>query len=144
MTIDYTKEGEKQMGTEKGSCKYCGQQKIVQCDPGDTQTEIDEIATANCDCPESMRVVDKTEQIATANARIDELFGDESCDTGFYPIKDDAAINLMKTVASLIADHTVQSAMIQIDGNCKAKISTNSKSKIEVMRTQRIWRKLPE
>ena len=132
------------MGQATGKCKHCGQSRLVSCDPADSPEEHDEMASSQCDCYESRRASNIEKQVAHANERIEQLFGNEAPEQGFSPIKNDSAIALMKRAVAAIAEYNLQNMTVQINGNCKAKISINAKDKIEVMRTQTISRKLTE
>lgn len=41
------------METRKGSCRYCGQQKLIEVPNGYTQEEVDEDVTNECRCDEA-------------------------------------------------------------------------------------------
>lgn len=60
-----------------GTCKYCGQQVLVETRPGEkwTQAELDEEAEKTCSCEEARRQRRMSEQLAQVREYAEEEFG---------------------------------------------------------------------
>ena len=61
-----------------GSCHYCGQTRLVEAlDPDAvTQNDLDDMATASCNCPQARARRNELEQMEAAEQYIDRLSED--------------------------------------------------------------------
>ncbi|MDR2531478.1 MAG: hypothetical protein LBC82_01370 [Oscillospiraceae bacterium] len=107
---------------EIATCSHCGQANLS--DPLD------------CNCPEARREARIQAQIDKARERIKQLFGENAAERGFAPIHSTDTLDLMNDVVTLIANHAIKNATLQITGRCKAKISLTAKGSIKVGRTE--------
>jgi len=118
-----------------GTCKYCGELRLTNCEHNDTEEERDEYATMYCDCYESVNATKKEEYAENARKQIDELFGDGTEKIGASSIKSQLAIELMRDAVVAISDYQIVSVSMQVTSRIKAKIAMNSKGKIDITRT---------
>lgn len=65
-----------------------------------------------------------------------KVFGSEAEELGFRPINAPEPIQLMNDIAVLIARGYITSAVVNVRGQCRAKISLTSKEKIKVERSE--------
>ena len=54
-TEERTEERELHSGTEMGTCRFCGQRRLVRFAGGMSQEELDRIATDECNCDGAIR-----------------------------------------------------------------------------------------
>ncbi len=64
------------MTTKEGTCKYCGQIKLMNIPETFNQEDIDDEATRACDCAEARAYTKREENIAGAESGIRDLFKD--------------------------------------------------------------------
>ena len=86
-----------------------------------------------CNCPGAMEEREREQKIASAVARVEQLFGQQAGDFGFRPVQDRGVIEQMESAVDLIANHRISSITIVI-GNTTAKLSRGVKGKITVER----------
>lgn len=117
-----------------GVCRYCGQ--LITVDPHPTQSDADDTASEVCSCPRAREERRVTEQIESANDRVNQLFGEQAEELGFKPIVESGPVELLNTAVELIARRRISSMAVQIRGQCKAKVSFTAKGKIKVERSE--------
>lgn len=117
-----------------GACSHCGQ--VINVDTSTSQDSADEKASRKCDCHAARCERRTAEQIAEAHDRIYQLFGEAAEELGFKPLGSSEAIELLKNIATLVAQGKINGSTIQIFGNSRAKISLTSKGKIKVERSE--------
>ncbi|MCL2107788.1 MAG: hypothetical protein FWH20_00385 [Oscillospiraceae bacterium] len=132
------------MNENTGTCRFCGQNRIVDEKykklPGEKR---DEAVTNACTCPEARRAVRVKEQIEKARNCINQLCGEEAASIGISPIKTEA-IEQMYAVVDSIANGNLRSATLQICSRCKVVIGLTSKGTIKVKRTDSKTHQLEE
>lgn len=122
-------------GYSVGTCRYCGQ--CVSLDtPQMTQDIADFAASEKCDCYDARAERTIRRKIENAQDRIKKVFGSEAAEQGFEPIDASETLRLMDDIAVLVARGFITSAVVNVRGRCKAKISLTSKEKIKVERSE--------
>lgn len=78
------------MDTVNGTCKYCGQIRIVQVseDKNYTQEEIDKIASCECDCDVARMLQARNMAWGNLIGMLDEKFPDDAIDEKDRHIKE--------------------------------------------------------
>lgn len=105
---------------------------------------VQRFATRVCTCREAQYYARLEEQIESAKFRIGMLFGEGAEDYGFSPVKNEASIEFLGTIAEQIANRNIQSAQVQLTGRIKAKISLTVKGNIKVERSETTKQQLEE
>ena len=65
---------------EHGFCKFCGQAYIVDADPETSEEELNELATAKCDCEGALTYAWKESVLQTFRQDLEVVFGKENRD----------------------------------------------------------------
>lgn len=65
---------------EHGFCKFCGQAYIVDADPETSEEELNELATAKCDCEGALTHAWKESVLQTFRQDLEVVFGKENRD----------------------------------------------------------------
>lgn len=118
-----------------GTCRYCGQLVSLERERG-SQEAADIAASEECSCYDSRTERATRRQIENAQDRIQKIFGGEAEELGFRPVNAPEPIQLLNDIAVLIARGYITSAVVNIRGQCRAKISLTSKEKIKVERSE--------
>lgn len=118
-----------------GTCRYCGQLVSLERER-DTREAADIAASEECSCYEARAERTVRRQIENAQDRIHKIFGGEAEELGFRPIDAPEPLELMDEIAVLVARGYISSAVINIRGLCRAKISLTTKEKIKVERSE--------
>lgn len=122
-------------GYSVGTCRYCGQ--CISLDrERETQETADFAASETCDCYDARAERTIRKKIENAKDRIRKIFGSESEELGFQPIDSPETLALMDDIAVLVARGYISSAVVNVRGRCKAKISLTTKEKIKVERSE--------
>lgn len=85
-----------------GTCKYCGQSKILQTVGDISQKEADERASLECDCTEAKKMQNRQSKINKANKWVEGYF--ENCPE---------LISLFKVVFDSVANNDVDKVSIK-------------------------------
>ena len=117
-----------------GTCRYCGQVVNLERER-DSQEAADIAASEECSCYDAREERAIRRKIENAQDRIQKVFGSEAEELGFRPINAPEPIQLMNDIAVLIARGYITSAVVNVRGQCRAKISLTSKEKIKVERS---------
>lgn len=64
------------MAAAQGTCRFCGQQILVEDGEGMTEPQRDECATLHCECDDAKVYQEAALRRDTAKRRVDELFGE--------------------------------------------------------------------
>ena len=118
-----------------GTCRYCGQVVSLERER-DTQEAADIAASEECSCYDARAERSVRRQIENAQDRIQKIFGSEAEELGFRPINAPEPVQLLNDIAVLIARGYITSAVVNVRGQCRAKISLTSKEKIKVERSE--------
>lgn len=112
-----------------GTCKYCGQTRAVRVPKDSPEEYIDEMATAECNCPRA------------ATARKVENFMDKVVEI-FEDIPE--VSKLAQEAIGLINNNKIQKITIMpIDGT-KVTISSNLKGQLKITRERKIKKEVTE
>lgn len=122
-------------GFTLGTCRYCGQLVNLERERG-SQEAADIAASEECSCFDARAERAIRRQIENAQDRIQKIFGSEAEELGFQPIAAPEPLQLMNDIAVLVARGYISSAVVNVRGQCKAKISLTSKEKIKVERSE--------
>lgn len=118
-----------------GTCRYCGQVVSLEREH-ETEDAANIAAAEECSCYDARAERAVIKQIAAAHDRIRKIFGEEAEELGFQPIAAPEPLALLNDIAALVARGFITSAVINVRGRCKAKISLTSKEKIKVERSE--------
>ena len=107
------------MAAAQGTCRFCGQQILVEDGEGMTEPQRDECATLHCECDDAKVYQESALRRDTAKRRVDELFG-EGAGEHRQP---DEVIGEIKSAVDLICEK-----------KAKCRIMQMAKDKIKVVR----------
>ena len=116
------------MESMTGTCRYCGQTKIVTAE---SQEDADERVTVECSCPGG-ELERKKKHV---REQLDELIGELSPDNDWDPVKKETFDSILE-VAYCVAEGSISSCAMRVD-NTNLKI-TSSKGKINIERSKTI------
>ena len=109
----------------KGTCRYCGQMRIVNADIDSTEEELNELAVDDCDC-EGAKIFRKRRNDADiAKATIDSLFGET------HPCT--AAV--LKECIPLVQDGRIKEINIKVTSRVKAQLKKSKTDSTLVNKT---------
>lgn len=99
-----------------GSCRFCGQSRMVEpLDPDTaTQDDLDEMATASCNCREARAARDEKEQLEAAGAYIEQL--SEELMKGEDAGRVDALRRAMVTAAHIVWEEVADNIAFKVNG----------------------------
>ena len=118
----------KELKEMTGTCKHCGQTKIVRAA---SQEEADRIAAMECNCPGG----DMERRKKQVKEQLDELIGYLAPDNGWEPAKEET-FDAIREIAEQIAEEKITSCAMRID-DTNLKLSRN-KGKITIERSKTI------
>lgn len=101
------------------TCKFCGQINI----------------NSECDCWQARRAKRIADQINRASLAINDIFGEDCTKQGYIPVANEH-IDLMNSVAELIANEKLNSASLTLINGTKAKLTRGAKGAIKVERSE--------
>ena len=120
------------MGKEKiestGVCKYCGSIRIVNGAADMTQTELDAIASEECDCEQAKYERNKEQQKNIAIANLKLLIGDK-CPK--------ATVGLTGMIP-FIQDYVFTEVTVKLNEISKVQMKMNDKGSIIITKTDTI------
>lgn len=112
-----------------GMCRFCGQyQAVIGAERCETQEEIDQIATEECNCEEGRNWRERQTSMRAAEDQLAELFIDKQ--------EHEAADNFLKPAIREIGRNGIKSLSIQISETVSASIHMNSKGNIIIKRKE--------
>ena len=118
------------MAAAQGTCRFCGQQILVEDGEGMTEPQRDECATLHCECDDAKVYQEAALRRDTAKRRVDELFG-EGAGEHRQP---DEVIGEIKSAVDLICDKKAKNMTLTIRTGLKCRIMQMAKDKIKVVR----------
>ena len=98
------------MAAAQGTCRFCGQQILVEDGEGMTEPQRDECATLHCECDDAKVYQEAALRRDTAKRRVDELFG-EGAGEHRQP---DEVIGEIKSAVDLICDKKAKNIKFSI------------------------------
>ena len=111
-----------------GVCRYCGSLRIVNAAAEMTQTELDAIASEECDCDQAKFERDKQTKKEIAIANLNTLIGDR------HP---KAAEGLTKAIPFL-QDYIFTEVSVKLNDISKVQMKMNDKGSIVITKTDTI------
>lgn len=109
----------------KGVCKYCGQVRMVTSDSLTEQTDVDALASKECDCPEAKIQRNREQRYEKARQNIVKIFKDRL-----------EMVEILCTGARGIANNEIDGIAIKC-GKKTAKASATSKGTIKISRVEK-------
>ncbi len=117
--------------TVRGTCIFCGQDRIVQVPEDFTPEYADRVATEECFCEGSARDRLKTQTLESVNT----VFGME-CEGNFKPVDEDEMDYIIKSVNALV-NGTVTKVTMSIKSGGQCKLKFKDITCIEVLREEK-------
>ena len=114
-----------QTDMRKGVCRYCGQVRMVSSEPSAQQTDVDTIASKECDCTEAKIQKSRDQRYEKASQNIVNIFPDKKEIT-----------EILDMAARMIVNYKIDSVAVKC-GKVTAKVSTTSKGSIKVSRIEK-------
>lgn len=111
-----------------GACKYCGSIRIVNAAADMTQTELDTIATEECDCEMAKNERNKEEQKEIATANIKLLIGE----------KHPKATEGLTQMIPFIQDFAFTEVTVKLNEVSKVQMKMNDRGSIIISKTDTI------
>lgn len=111
-----------------GTCRFCGQTKIVTAG---SQEEADMIATADCGC-HGAELARKKKHVGE---QLDELIGELAPDNGWDPVRPKVYEVILQLAYQITENHISSCAMRVDDTNLKI---TRNKGKINIERSKTV------
>lgn len=124
--------------TLSGTCKYCGQVRVVKAREGTSQEDLDKIATDECVCPMACKAFEEKTAYTMAADYLKSICdqGREACEKSRDMIemwnKREA---LLVYIAGLITNGDVKGANIKLDFENSISFSMTSSGKLKIKST---------
>lgn len=115
---------------KSGSCRFCGQQIIIDGGADMTEPQLEEAATMRCECEKALSYQEVANRQQTAKQRANELFGENS---GEYRQPEDV-LKLIENAVDLICDKKMKQIKIGIKTGLQCRIMLMAKDKIKIVR----------
>lgn len=132
MLSDELKEWEKDMPEgvkeEIGTCRFCGQTRLLHVVGPWDKEKCNEAATELCECTQAVIYAKRKSRKEKVTKAIEENFGEKAK----YPVPEVATV--MMAAVEPIVNYNVDSVAIK-DGKVKYKLSMTSKDTVKVERT---------
>lgn len=117
-------------GSNIGSCRFCGQNIMLEDGAEMTAPQLEEAATMRCECEEATKYQESANRRTLAKQRIDELFGK---DAGEFR-QPEGVKAIMINVVDAICDKKMKAATITVRTGLACRIMQMAKDKIKVVR----------
>ena len=117
-------------GGKTGSCRFCGQQLIVQGSEEMTAPQLEEAVTMRCDCDDAKAYQETAQRRDKAKQRVKELFG-EGAQNYRQP---DVMLETMYKAVDMICDKQAKQFVFTIRTGLRCRIMQMAKDKIKVVR----------
>lgn len=128
---EVTREAEERTqhaGTEMGTCRFCGQRKLVRYVGGLTQEELDKIATDECNCDGAIKERNIRYEASKARTAVEKVI---------MPRYPEAGVILKEAVDST-AHGLFHAVTIGLGDGAKATMTVNRKGAISVKLSETI------
>lgn len=109
----------------KGTCRFCGQMRIVSADVDMTIDELNELASEECDCEGARLFKKRRTEAEVARENVDNLFADH------HP----CAAAVLKECIELVQDGRLKEVNLKITPKVKAQLKKTNKDSIQVNKT---------
>lgn len=124
--------------TLSGTCKYCGQVRVVKAREGTTQEDLDKIATDECVCPMACKAFEEKTSYTMAADWLKGL-----CDQARKECKESRDLvemwnkreALLVYIAGLITNGDIKGANIKLDFENSISFSMTSGGKLKIKST---------
>ena len=117
-------------GGKTGSCRFCGQQLIIQGSEEMTAPQLEEAVTMRCDCDDAKPYQETAQRRDKAKQRVKELFG-EGAQNYRQP---DVMLETMYKAVDMICDKQAKQFVFTIRTGLRCRIMQMAKDKIKVVR----------
>lgn len=117
-------------GSKTGSCRFCGQNVMVEDGTEMTAPQLEEAATMLCGCDEAIKYQQEKNRRTVAKQRVNELFGE---DAGEYR-QPEAIRNIILNTVDAICDKKMKASTVTIRTGLRCRIMQMAKDKIKVVR----------
>lgn len=109
----------------KGTCKFCGQMRMVKADVNATEEELNELAVEDCKCDGAQHFRKKRTEAEIAKCNIDNLFADH------YP----CVAAVLKECIPLVQDGSIKKITLNVTSKVKATMNKTTKDSLLVNKT---------
>ena len=116
-------------GGKTGSCRFCGQQLIIQGSEEMTAPQLEEVVTMRCDCDDAKAYQETAQRRDKAKQRVKELFG-EGAQNYRQP---DVMLETMYKAVDMICDKQAKQFVFTIRTGLRCRIMQMAKDKIKVV-----------
>lgn len=117
-------------GSKAGTCRFCGQQMLIDRGEGMTDPQLEECATMQCSCDEAVAYQESAKRRETAKQRVKELFGEGA---GEFKANEELQ-QIMCAAVDQICNKQAKQFVITIRSGVKCRIMQMAKDKIKVVR----------
>lgn len=118
------------MSAQTGTCRFCGQSVMIDCEDKLTGPQLEEEATMRCGCERALEYQESIERRDMAKQRVIELFGDIS--EGYK--QPDAVQGIMLDAVDAICDKKIKAVTVTVRTGLRCRIMQMAKDKIKVVR----------
>lgn len=118
------------MEGKTGTCRFCGQQLIINGSKDMTAPQLEEAATMQCDCDDAKAYQETAQRREKAKQRVKELFG-EGAQNYRQP---EVMLEAMFKAVDMICDKQAKQFVFTIRTGLKCRIMQMAKDKIKVVR----------
>lgn len=115
---------------KQGTCRFCGQQLMIENGDDMTDPQREEHATRNCDCDEAKKYQEAALRRDVAKKRANELFGEGA---GEFAQPEDM-LQLIKAGVDMVCDKKAKQVSITINTGLKCRIMQMAKDKVKIVR----------
>ena len=120
------------MQTQYGTCRFCGQQIMVETEEQLTKEQLEEEATRQCTCDDAKLYADQVTKKERVKKRIIELCGEGAGERKL----NDEIINGLDIFADLICEKSVKELQLMIKNGERIKIKMLAKDKVKIERSK--------
>ena len=123
-----TEKREQYTGKEMGTCRFCGQRRLVRYAGGLTQEELDKIATDECNCDGAIKERNIRYETSKARTAVEKVI---------MPRYPEAGV-ILKEAADSTAHGLFHAVTIGLGDGAKATMTVNRKGAISVKLSETI------
>lgn len=106
----------------KGTCRFCGQMRLVNADVDSSLDELNELAAEECDCEGAQRFKKRKNEAEIAKYNIDNLFAEH------HP----CAAAVLKECIELVQEERIKEVNLKISSKVRAQLKKTNKDSILV------------